>query len=49
VLYYLHERAWNHIRWGRAAHPLENLKVNRELEPEHLEEIEKRLKDLGYM
>ncbi len=49
VFYYLHERVWNAIRWGKPHHPLAGLPVSRELEPEHMEEIRRRLEELGYM
>jgi uncharacterized membrane protein len=49
VLYYAHERMWEWIRWGKVAHPLAGLAVNRDLEPEHLAEIEGRLRELGYL
>jgi len=48
AFYYGHERLWNWISWGKLKHPLEKLEVCRELEPEHLEEIRKRLEELGY-
>jgi len=49
VFYYLHERVWNVIRWGKPYHPLAGLAVTRDLEPEHMEEIRRRLEELGYM
>ena len=49
LLYYLHERVWSWVTWGKPKHPLEGLNVTRELEPEHLEEIKDRLEELGYM
>ena len=49
MLYYGHERLWNHIRWGKLTHPLSGLAVSRKLEPEHLEEIRTRLEELGYL
>ena len=49
LLYYFHERIWGFIGWGKPKHPLEGLKVTRDLEPEHLEEIKGRLEDLGYL
>jgi uncharacterized membrane protein len=48
ILYYIHERIWERISWGKLTHPLAGLAVSRELEPEHLEEIRKHLEDLGY-
>ncbi|NIM06597.1 MAG: DUF2061 domain-containing protein [Armatimonadetes bacterium] len=48
-LYYGHERIWNLIAWGKLKHPLAHLDVNRELEPEHMEELRKRLEELGYL
>lgn len=47
--YYLHERTWNLIGWGKLQHPLSGLTVTRELDPEHMEEIRTRLQDLGYL
>ncbi len=49
IFYYLHERAWGKIEWGKQKHPLENIPVTRELEPEDREKIEQQLRDLGYM
>ena len=49
VFYYLHERAWNWIGWGKLEHPLAGLAVSRELEPEHLREIRTRLEERGYL
>lgn len=49
LFYYLHERLWNAIRWGKLQHPLAGLPVMRQLEPAHLEEVRQRLQDLGYL
>lgn len=49
ALYYGHERLWNWIRWGKLQHPLADLAVTRQLEPEHLAEIRDRLEELGYL
>jgi adenylylsulfate kinase len=49
LFYYLHERTWTLVIWGKPQHPLAGLTVTRELEPEHLEEIRTRLHDLGYL
>lgn len=49
LFYYFHERAWNWIGWGKLQHPLAGLAVSRELEPEHMEEIQRRLEELGYL
>ena len=49
LLYYFHERLWHQIGWGRLPHPLSGLAVTRELEEGHLEEIRKRLGELGYL
>ena len=49
VFYYVHERVWDAIGWGKPHHPLAGLAVSRELEPEHLEEIKRRLEELGYL
>jgi uncharacterized membrane protein len=47
--YYLHERAWNRIHWGKQKHPLAEIPVNRDLAPEDLEKVKSQLKDLGYI
>ena len=49
IFYYLHERIWNKISWGKARHPLSSLQVKRELEPEDMEKLKNYLKDLGYL
>jgi uncharacterized membrane protein len=49
LFYYLHERAWGKIGWGKQTHPLENIPVTRELEPQDRDKIEQQLRDLGYM
>ena len=49
ILYYFHERVWERIHWGRIAHPLSSLPVNRELTPEDLKIIQNQLKELGYI
>lgn len=49
TFYYLHERLWQVISWGKKKHPLSVLPVNRELEPEDMEIIKNKLKELGYI
>ncbi len=49
TFYYLHERAWDKVSWGKSKHPLARLAVKRELEPEDMEIIKNKLKELGYM
>jgi len=49
TFYYLHERIWEKISWGKSKHPLSKLVVKRELEPEDMEIIKNKLKELGYM
>ncbi len=47
--YYMHERLWERIPWGRVIHPLASLPVNKELAPQDLQIIHERLQDLGYL
>jgi uncharacterized membrane protein len=49
VLYYLHERIWERIHWGRIKHPLSVLPVKKDLTPEDLKLIRNQLKNLGYL
>lgn len=47
--YYLHEKIWDRISWGKEKHPLADIPVKRELEPEDKLQVEKRLRELGYL
>lgn len=49
TFYYLHERVWQKVSWGKKEHPLADIPVTRELDPEDREKIEQQLKDLGYI
>jgi uncharacterized membrane protein len=49
TFYYVHERVWDKVSWGKSKHPLSKLAVKRELEPEDMEIIKDKLKELGYM
>ncbi len=47
--YYIHERAWSYIKFGRQEHPLSSLPVNKPLKEDDMEIIKNKLKDLGYL
>jgi len=49
ICYYLHERAWSFIGFGKKKHPLSSLPVNKPLNEEDMEIIRSKLKDLGYI
>ncbi len=49
LFYYLHERLWEKISWGKDKHPLAGIPVKKELEPEDKVLLEERLKELGYL
>jgi uncharacterized membrane protein len=49
ICYYIHERFWSFIKFGQKSHPLSSLPVNRPLEEKDMEEIKKKLKELGYI
>ena len=46
-LYYLHERVWGKVGWGKP--PLSRIRLGKEMEEEDLEKIKELLKDLGYL
>ena len=48
-LYYVHERAWEKVRWGKIQHPLAELPVKEKLTPEDMEIIRQKLGELGYL
>lgn len=49
TFYYLHERAWQKISWGKDRHPLSVLPVKKPINPEDMEKIKDQLKKLGYL
>lgn len=49
ILYYIHERVWEKIGWGRVKHPLSIFPIKKELEPEDLKLIQNQLTKLGYL
>jgi len=49
ICYYMHERFWSFIKFGQKKHPLSSLPVNRPLKEKDMEEIKKKLKELGYI
>jgi uncharacterized membrane protein len=48
-IYYLHERVWTVVPYGRRDHPLYHLNVRRPLAVEHERIIRQKLDDLGYL
>ena len=49
VLYYVHERIWLRIEWGRIRHPLDSLEVKGKLTPEDMDEVRAKLRAMGYI
>ncbi len=49
ALYFLHERVWDKINWGKIEHPLSDLPVKEKLAPADREKIKEKLQELGYM
>ena len=49
IFYYLHERAWSFIGFGKQAHPLSSLPVERSLTEKDMDEVKRKLVDLGYI
>jgi uncharacterized membrane protein len=49
ILYYLHERVWGSLGFGRREHPLSSLPVEKTLEKKDMQIIKDKLKDLGYI
>jgi uncharacterized membrane protein len=48
LFYYVHERGWERVTWGKAHTPVATFPVNRPLAPEDRVVIEKRLREMGY-
>jgi len=49
LLYYVHERIWNRVTWGRIRHPLSIFPVTRAIDPQDQAAIRKHLKTMGYL
>ncbi len=49
ICYYIHERMWSFISFGRKKHPLSSLPVNKPLGEKDMEIIKSKLKELGYI
>jgi len=49
LVYFLHERMWMAIPFGRIKHPLEEFQVNRPLTHKDKKLIEAQLKNMGYL
>jgi uncharacterized membrane protein len=49
LFYYLHERLWMQVHWGRREHPLSTLPVTRALAPDDMEAVKEHLRQLGYI
>src|SRR5262245_59170986 len=47
--FFLHERAWAFIPWGRERHPMVNIPIKRPLSIEDRKEVEKKLTEMGYL
>jgi len=49
LTYYIHERLWMMIPIGKVLHPLEDIKISKEIDEEDKEIIRSKLKELGYI
>lgn len=49
LCYYIHERLWSYIKFGKLEHPLSSLPVKQPLKQEDMKIIKDKLKDLGYI
>ena len=49
IMYYYHERIWEHISWGKLKHPLSALSLKGDIDARDLEIIKKTLQKLGYI
>ena len=49
ILYYVHERFWEHVEWGKIKHPLSIFPVKEEIREEDFKAIADQLRNLGYI
>jgi uncharacterized membrane protein len=48
LFYYLHERGWERVTWGKGHQLVATFPINRPMEDEDRVVIEKRLREMGY-
>lgn len=49
MCYYIHERLWSFISFGKKEHPLSSLPVERPLDEQDMQAIKDKLQELGYI
>lgn len=49
VLYYFHERIWEHISWGKYRSPLCKIHINRNLSDEEQRSVQELLSSFGLL
>jgi uncharacterized membrane protein len=49
ILYYVHERVWERVSWGRLKHPLAHLPVRDDLTEQDHQAIERLLQERAYL
>jgi len=49
LVFFLHERMWSTISFGRVKHPLAEIQVSKPLTQEDKKVIESQLKNMGYL
>jgi adenylylsulfate kinase len=49
LAYFLHERLWATVRFGRKAHQLEDIEISGRITEEDKEIIKQKLRELGYI
>ena len=49
LVFFLHERMWSAIRFGRILHPLEEIPIRKPLPEQDKEAIRSKLNEMGYL
>jgi len=49
LAYFVHERIWTAVKFGRKAHQLEDIQIVGEITEEDKEIIKQKLRELGYL
>ena len=49
ILYYLHERVWGSITYGKKEHPLAPLSIKDSVKHENVVLIKNKLREMGYL
>ncbi|MGM0441730.1 MAG: DUF2061 domain-containing protein [Elusimicrobiota bacterium] len=49
IMYFVHERMWQKIKWAKIEHPLAKIKIPEKFSQDDIRKIEDKLREMGYL